>query len=100
MVSMTLFLNRKSKDYRYVIQALEKEKKHLKVNPSLRLSLAKLALESFIMPTLFAGDEKFEGRHAYTARDEVATDPGRFSSAPIKKVPTISTGSILSIGSK
>lgn len=31
MISMTLFLNRKSKDYRYVIQALEKEKKHLKV---------------------------------------------------------------------
>lgn len=31
MVSMIQFLNRKSRDYRYVIQALEKEKKTLKV---------------------------------------------------------------------
>lgn len=32
MVSMIQFLNRKSRDHRYVIQALEKEKKTLKVN--------------------------------------------------------------------
>lgn len=34
MVSMIQFLNRKSRDYRYVIQALEKEKKTLKVGKS------------------------------------------------------------------
>ncbi|XP_065226860.1 piezo-type mechanosensitive ion channel component isoform X3 [Planococcus citri] len=39
MVSIIQFLNRKSRDYRYVIQALEKEKKTLKETKNLRIGM-------------------------------------------------------------
>jgi hypothetical protein len=86
MISMTLFLNRKSKDYRYVIQALEKEKKHLKVNVESTIGSLTLNCSVTLTSISLTGNEKFASRHENTTGHEMATHTREFSFAPIQEV--------------